>query len=65
MSNEAYVLKYPNGKFVAIDKISGGYPYETSILGCSRFPTKALAEDYSSKFSDLNFSLEIITSRKV
>jgi len=29
MSNEAYVLKYPNGKFVGVDRSSGGYPYGT------------------------------------
>lgn len=61
---EAYILVYPDGKLVAIDSNSGGYPYpmdsfyEKNSLYCWRskvnlFPTKKAAEDYQKHFKNL------------
>lgn len=34
---EFFVLRYPDGKFVALDRASGGYPYRVELRRASQF----------------------------
>lgn len=47
-----YVLRYPDGKFVALDSASGGYPYAVDDVFRARlWDTREAAERYNAVFS--------------
>lgn len=46
MNDFAYIICYGNGKYVAIDAASGGYPYESNIWDCKKFATYQGAKEY-------------------
>ena len=55
-----WCLRYPNGKFVALDSASGGYPYEVdSALSAHDFRTLGAATKYIAK--DEHFKPVMIT----
>jgi hypothetical protein len=55
---ETYVIKSENGKYIAIDTASGGYPYETErIQGANIWSSKEDAYDYKNKFPKENWTL--------
>jgi len=40
-----YVLRYPDGRYVALDEMSGGYPYPTTDLNQVKFWSTAEEAD--------------------
>lgn len=51
-----YVLRHTNGRYVAIDQPSGGYPYlVTEFLRAERFATFEEAFNYKGVFSKNQF----------
>jgi hypothetical protein len=47
MDDRMYVIKNnKTGKWIGIDKASGGYPYDTTIENAKIFHTKKAATDY-------------------
>lgn len=61
LGDKTYCLRYPNGKYVAVDSGSGGYPYEVAnILEAQRFP-RSEAIRYQEIFKgDLFFIVKIV-----
>ena len=61
---DAYVLKYPNGDYVALDEMSGGYPYRTRRLNSIHFwPTAEAANTYRDTGNNKeNFTLEKVVA---
>lgn len=73
---EAYVLVYPDGKLVGIDRDSGGYPYPIEsfyvnnekycwISRAELFPTEEKAKEYQKHFRELiikkvRFKIEVV-----
>jgi hypothetical protein len=56
-------LMYPNGKFVALDSSSGGYPFEVSITSTSvhNFETVEKAQRYIGHFNREGFTIREVT----
>lgn len=47
-----YILKNNNtNQYIGIDQSSGGYPYDTSITGATKFETREEALSYKEIFN--------------
>lgn len=55
--DEWYALRYPNGKYVALDPNSGGYPSPVSAGGSHRFFDLNVAHEYASMFRKEDFEV--------
>lgn len=61
-----YILQYPNGDTVAIDKLSGGYPYRAFYPNqVYYFISLQAADEYRSKFPKENFTIHRVTRLEV
>jgi hypothetical protein len=55
-----YVVKTKNGKFIALDSASTGYPYETTLLNAHKFP-----KDQAHKEANDSYTKELYGPCKV
>lgn len=55
---ESFVIKTVNGKYIAVDAASGGYPYETERISDAKiWSSKQEAFAYNNLFKKQNWTL--------